>query len=120
MTTATKKSVPCKSCGAPILWAVGPDGKKWMPVDAQEVPNGNLRLYLDVPTRRLRWAHEIPSADRVAYRAHWRTCPNAASHRTKKAATEAPPERPSREQLDMFGGGGQRPRPLHADDGGKS
>ena len=126
MTTPTSKAAKrtaCKSCGKPILWALGPGQPgRWMPVDADEVLGGNLRVYLEPHTGRLRWAHEIPAADRLAYGAHWRTCPKADEHRRRapaKNATEAPPERPQREQIEMFGGGGQRPRPLHADDGGK-
>lgn len=117
MTTTTRaaKRTKCKSCGGEILWALGPDGTKWMPVDYVETLGGNLRVYLEVHTKRLRWKHEIPDAVKFAHRAHWRTCPNADAHR--KNAGEARPERPAREQLDMFGGGAA-PRPLHADDGG--
>jgi hypothetical protein len=120
MKAATKQPRACSSCGRPIILALGPDNPggpppRWMPIDAEPALGGTMHIYAEVHTGRTRWKHEVPAADRLAYVPHWRTCPNADEHR-KQPQREVRPERPRREQLDLFGGGAA-PRPLHADDG---
>lgn len=108
MTSRTAKQTACKSCGKPIVWALGPERPgggpaRWMPIDAEPVPGGNLATYVEVHTGRLRWKDEIPSAVRLGFRAHWRSCPHVDTHRTpKKPASGERRERPAREQLDIF------------------
>lgn len=72
-------SATCRSCGAAIIWAVTPAGKR-MPLDAQPAK----RIVLDdygVKT----FGDEAPCAQVVdTYTSHFATCPNAAQHRKAK------------------------------------
>lgn len=82
-------SATCSSCGAAIEWATTENGKR-MPVDAKP-------LTLPLPgVFRLRWTpgNPVPLAVSVKreegfYNSHFATCPNAASHRRAKPASEA-------------------------------
>ena len=72
----------CRTCKAPIVWAVSENGK-WMPLDATPNPRGEWRLFGDAPR-----ADYVP-ADRRAELAdqllvaHWATCPHADDHRRR-------------------------------------
>jgi hypothetical protein len=72
-------SVPCRSCGAPITWAITDQGKR-MPLDAEPNPAGNVRLTLTnaVVLRK----DEVYDGPR--FMPHWATCPNADQHRRRK------------------------------------
>lgn len=59
------RTVPCKSCGAPMVWLFTVGGSR-MPVDAGTV------LQLD----------EIFDIDR--HKSHFATCPNADKHRRRR------------------------------------
>lgn len=73
----------CRSCGAPIIWAITENGKR-MPLDAEpaERPTGVFRLE--------------PSGDDLiarrpieqVYISHFATCPNADQHRKPKPSPE--------------------------------
>lgn len=75
----------CSSCGAPIRWARTVNGKA-MPLDADPVPSGNVRLgwiggkqvaiLLTDPAERAAAQIEGP-----VYLPHFATCPNANEHR---------------------------------------
>lgn len=86
----------CRSCGAPIRWAVTTNGRR-IPIDAEPHPEGNLaiagqgaggRISFD-PTVRL-----IPKAQLDDFRqkhpgtplylSHFATCPNADTHRRNR------------------------------------
>lgn len=69
-------STTCRSCGAAILWAVTPAGKR-MPVDAQPTKRISLDSY-GVKT----FGDLAPVANVVdTYTSHFATCPSAAQHR---------------------------------------
>jgi hypothetical protein len=79
----------CRSCGAPIRWAVTVNGKR-MPVDDQPTPDGTLVLsdpspgayaptvaqYVEPEQSPL---FEVPDPPR--FTSHFATCPNADQHR---------------------------------------
>lgn len=79
----------CRSCGAPIRWAVNPATGKQIPFDAAESPDGT-HLLVPVPVgldRADRWtAVYVPPARREAVKdprfvSHFATCPDAAKFR---------------------------------------
>lgn len=78
----------CKSCSAQIVWAQNPRTLKLMPIDAEPVKSGNIRLTergQGLPTA------EVVKADLAFGRtdlrlSHFATCPHAASHRRKRGA----------------------------------
>jgi hypothetical protein len=70
---------PCKSCGAPVLWAKMPSGKI-MPLDLEPCPEGNVRLYPGGKAVVLR-AAEVAMAAPPLYRSHFATCPDGAKHK---------------------------------------
>jgi hypothetical protein len=86
----------CKSCGAPIEWAVTEKGKP-MPVDYQRVPTGNIVLSMREQGKPgvavYRSAEEIETLKRQAasrgevwvglFVSHFATCPNAKAHRKR-------------------------------------
>lgn len=80
----------CRSCGAPVRWAITSSGKR-MPLDPQPSARGNIVL-------RPRFTGQSPLAevyrdhtDALAavegsgdtYTTHFETCPQAASHRRR-------------------------------------
>src|SRR5215831_1401482 len=99
----------CKSCAAPIYWAVTQKGRN-IPIDKQPVPDGNIRLE---PRHALPSIAIVVNDDSRAicrppcprpitmcppygepcpvtcprgllFRSHFATCPNANKHRKKK------------------------------------
>ena len=76
----------CRSCQAPIVWAVTANEKR-MPVDAEPVPDGNLILTSDDPPRVimhvLGQASLFDEPDPPRYVSHFATCPHADRHRRK-------------------------------------
>lgn len=77
---------PCRSCAAPMVWAVTPSGKN-IPINPDPVPEGNL-----VVEHKLRddgrghfWEARPPSPlldqDKPKYVSHFATCPKASAHR---------------------------------------
>ena len=79
----------CRSCGAPILWAITGKASKPMPVDAEPSPDGNLVLTEDGAQSRaivldkiqLRFARERGEA---LHCSHFATCPEASDWRRKR------------------------------------
>lgn len=78
------KTTPCKSCGAPVLWAVTSSGSR-IPLDPTEI-----RASADGPGRAVSLVveggavvslREDPAGDQVGRESHFATCPNAAQHR---------------------------------------
>lgn len=82
--------VGCRSCEAKIIWTVTERGNR-MPVDADPVSWGNIRLTQDDPPRAIYLRREECEAARVAgerlYVSHFSDCPFAGQHRKKKPAT---------------------------------
>ena len=75
----------CSSCGAAVIWTTTHNGKR-MPVDAEPVEDGNVRLRQEGD----RVVAEYPGkehpglfddVDRARYVSHFATCPQAQSWR---------------------------------------
>ena len=90
--------VPCRSCGALILWTVTEKGAR-MPVDAESSPAGNIDLlcpigkpmvaiYLrkDEIAARSAAAIERGGTPPALRTSHFASCPYAEFHRKKPAA----------------------------------
>ena len=75
----------CKSCGAPVVWAVTPRGKR-TPLDAVTSPDGNVELLPDGSVRVLGPldAEAARLAGAELYLSHFATCPAAAAHRRRR------------------------------------
>lgn len=70
----------CRSCGAPIIWAVSVHGKT-MPLDAIPVLGGEFVLTTEGQARPV---DELWDGEGVPrYRSHVVTCPNADEHRKR-------------------------------------
>lgn len=77
----------CRSCNAPILWAITPKGRR-MPLDPEPTPEGNLRL-TPIPDRTPLVGKPLTGEDLEAAQAsgeplhtsHFATCPDARQHR---------------------------------------
>lgn len=77
----------CGTCDARVIWTVTTAGKR-MPVNADPVPNGNIRLSesVDERGRKTVLAYVLGAKDAregVLYVSHLSTCPQAAQHRRK-------------------------------------
>jgi hypothetical protein len=71
----------CKSCGAPIVWAVSSKGRA-LPLDPEPSPKGNLSLDSGTPPKaRVVQPHGLEGP---LYTSHFATCPNAKKHRRKR------------------------------------
>lgn len=73
----------CRSCGAAILWATSPTGKR-IPLDANPHPDGTVQL--DAAVARVLKDAELHYARSVAvgptlYLSHFATCPDAKQWR---------------------------------------
>lgn len=81
----TFPSRPCRSCGAPIIFAATEQGKT-MPVDAAP----QKRVLLEPA------AEGLPPIARVVdtYVSHFATCPNAAQHRKPPASATPTASKP--------------------------
>lgn len=68
----------CKSCGAPLVFALSPRGK-WVPFDAPPVGEKAPRVWV------LSYPADLDGRARAHYvetfRPHWEHCPGAAGHR---------------------------------------
>jgi len=80
----------CRSCRAPIRWAVTAAGAK-MPLDAEPNPAGNVRLHRPEaadPLAVVCRPQEAEEARRLGfgdqlYMPHHATCPKASKHRRR-------------------------------------
>jgi hypothetical protein len=74
----------CRSCGAPVLWAVT-DGGRRMPVDRDPAPAGNLviadRHPDGTPHMTVVDPEQLLLGDPPRYLSHFVTCPHANEHR---------------------------------------
>ena len=73
----------CKSCAAPIIWALTGTGKR-MPIDARPDPYGRIEITsirYDVPT--ITTHPQTPLHVPTLYTSHFATCPNADQHRKR-------------------------------------
>lgn len=70
----------CRSCDAPIIWALTPSGRK-VPLDAEPSPEGNLRVYdINNPTvayLRPTDREAAKAGGQPLYISHFATCPQA-------------------------------------------
>lgn len=91
------KPAQCRSCGAPVIWAINERTKKRAPIDAEPADNGPIVFVHDPgfggdPEYRV-----LAKADRVDgavlraagirpafYTNHFQTCPNARQHATDR------------------------------------
>lgn len=75
----------CRSCGAPIVWGFTKNSKR-MPVDAAPVVGGNIVLTSgnDGPSIMVLGQQEAErraGESEALYTSHFKTCPQAATHR---------------------------------------
>lgn len=94
--TAGPREARCKSCGAAIWWALTQTNAR-TPVDAEQVPDGNMVLAWNKGLQELRVeAYREPEhLGRNRYRSHFVSCPRASQHRKPRATQEellAPPK----------------------------
>lgn len=80
MTTPTPTT--CRSCGAPIYWALTGAGKR-MPVDAEPSQAGTVELRLRSGAI-VAIVHGSPDGAGAWRTSHFATCPNADAHRRDK------------------------------------
>ncbi len=78
----------CRSCAAKIIWCVTHKGKR-MPVDAQPVPTGNIRLRQEGDRVIAEYpGKEHPSLledERQRFVSHFSSCPDRQEWRREKA-----------------------------------
>lgn len=90
------KAVPCRSCGAPILWVVTENGKR-MPLDAEPTEAGKVIIRMggrglpaDAELAHVETKEETEArlkarepAARTAFMPHHATCPQGREWRRK-------------------------------------
>lgn len=77
----TGSRTTCRSCGAPIIFAVTAKGRR-MPLDLVRVPEGNIEV--DIGDAGSLLASVVPSGSApTLYKSHFATCPNAKKHRRR-------------------------------------
>lgn len=86
-----RASGTCRSCGAPVRWAVTQASGARMPLDTLATPSGNLRIVAwredghRMPTPVVAINPEAALAlTPYAYTSHFATCPNASKHRRSR------------------------------------
>lgn len=85
----------CKSCGAPITFALSEESGKVNVMDRDPVPSGNAMYLPDGRIRFHRKAAPLPE-DAERYQSHYATCPDAAAIRREiKRRNEADPSMPN-------------------------
>lgn len=76
-------TVPCQSCGAPMIWTVTEKGKR-MPVDASPAPAARgFRIEGDLTPGGSLLARftAAPQPGEALYQSHFATCPDAGRFR---------------------------------------
>lgn len=79
----------CKSCGAPVRWAITAATGARMPLDVEAVDDGNLGV-VEWQSDGHRLATPIVAVNpttaltRFRYTSHFATCPNANDHRRRQ------------------------------------
>jgi hypothetical protein len=74
----------CRSCEAPIIWAVTEKGKP-IAIDVKPATDGNVLLIGSVhnPVAHVLANGTAQDSTTVRYRSHWASCPHAASWRKR-------------------------------------
>lgn len=82
-------SARCRTCRAPVVWAVLPSGRR-IPLDPEPDPAGRVRLEAIGPgTDRAAVvlntgdAEDARAAGEALYTSHFATCPQADQHRRR-------------------------------------
>jgi hypothetical protein len=75
----------CRSCAAPIFWALTTTGTR-MPIDAEPAQTGNITVVSDDDGHHLAQVHRWPTDEWPRYTSHFQTCPDAAAWRTPRPA----------------------------------
>jgi hypothetical protein len=83
----------CRSCGAPVIWTITEGEGKTMPVDAEPVEDGNIRL--EERGQKTNMGTPAPTAiydtteslfgSSNRYVSHFATCPEATQWRKENA-----------------------------------
>ena len=74
----------CRSCGAPIRWALTASSGRRIPLDYDPHPDGNISLAADTSGLEiLAVVDGLPLGDRPRYLSHFVTCPQAEGWRRK-------------------------------------
>lgn len=73
----------CRSCGAPIVWAVTERGRR-MPLDAQPVVAGNIEVSRRPDGAILATVRAEAQGEAQRYVSHFSTCPQAGQHRRRR------------------------------------
>lgn len=80
----------CRSCDAPVRWAVSRTTGKRLPLDPAPTPNGNLGIVeayqqdgqpMSTPVVAVNPTRALTN---YRYLSHFVTCPNADDHRSKR------------------------------------
>ncbi len=78
--------IPCKTCGAPLIFALTAKGRR-MPLDPDPVAGGNLLLTQEATELRAAVVDSLSQpVARPLYRSHFAVCPGAATHRRRRSA----------------------------------
>lgn len=79
----------CRSCFAPIIWAVNDHTGSRMPVDSEPVEGGNVILTWgrpgEAPTATVLGRDAASVSAQPLYKSHYATCPHANQWRKAKA-----------------------------------
>lgn len=83
----------CRRCDAPLVFVRTRATGKWMPLDRDPVPEGNVELRLDL-AENVRVAHvlrkgEQPTPGVSLYMPHHATCPFVEEFRAAKGGSRA-------------------------------
>lgn len=71
----------CRSCQAPIRWAVTTTGKR-MPIDHEPTPDGNVTVHRDEAGQDIATVHAVGAPlEGPRWTSHFATCAQAAQHR---------------------------------------
>lgn len=83
-----KPNTQCRSCGAPVRWAVTTANRKRMPLDPEPVPDGNVwvdHMEMGTPVVNVVLSHdEVPRSVPLTYQSHFVSCPQRDEWRKKK------------------------------------
>ena len=81
MTEPVYKVEACRSCQAPIIWAVSTATRKPMPVDEAVTPDGNVEICVRLGNQVIATVHPVgglfPATDQPLRKSHFATCPQA-------------------------------------------
>lgn len=82
-----KATGTCRSCNAPIVWAITAAKGRNMPLDPEPVDDGNVWVIEHplhgLPVVGVALQHSDIPGDVETFVSHFVTCPNASQHRRK-------------------------------------